>query len=100
MKNERKQEEKKQKKKRKFCYDIVCVCRDTISSRPKELCRNQQLNVATKLRQNSRLKEQFCHEKYYFCRNKQNMKEVDSLSLQGDEEKNKRSDDKEIHVAT
>ena len=97
--NKKKRSKKKRGNYSSLCYDIVCVCCDIISSRPKELCRNQQLNVATKLRQNSRLKEQFCREKYYFCRNKQNMKEVDSLSLQGDEEKNK-SDDKEIHVAT
>ena len=62
--------EKRSKKSGKcsnLCRDIVFVCCDTISSIPKELCRSQQLNVATKLKQNSRLKEQFCRDKEFFC---------------------------------
>ena len=64
--------ENKQKRREKngnfssLCRDIVFVCHGTISSRPKELCCSQQLNVATKLRKNSRLKEQFCCDKEFF----------------------------------
>ena len=34
----------------------------------RELCRNQQLYVATKPRHNSRLKEHFCSDKEFLCR--------------------------------
>ena len=70
MKKERKRAKKKQKSGKciNICRDIVFLCRDTNSSRPKELCRSQQLNVATNLRHNSRLKEQVCHDKEFLCR--------------------------------
>ena len=45
-------------------------------------------------------KQNLCHDNDYFCRDKQNMKEVNSLSRQEVEDKNKRSGGKEIHVAT
>ena len=41
-----------------------------------------------------------CSDKDYFCRNKQNMREVNSLSRQEVEEQYKRNGDKEIHVTT
>ena len=41
-----------------------------------------------------------CHDKDYFCYDKQNMREVNSLSRQEVEEQYKRNGDKEIHVAT
>ena len=44
--------------------------------------------------------QKFYHDKDYFCSDKQNMKEVNSLSRQGFEEQHKRNGDKEIHVAT
>ena len=42
----------------------------------------------------------FCRDKDYFYRDKQNMKEVNSLSRQGVEEQHKRNGDKEIYIAT
>ena len=48
------------------CRDIVFVCRDTISSRPKELCRNQQLYVATKSKTNFKQKKNlYCDKEFY-----------------------------------
>ena len=44
--------------------------------------------------------QNLCREKDYLCRDKQSMKEVNSMSQQEVEEQNKRSGDKEIHVAT
>ena len=39
-------------------------------------------------------------DKDYFCRDKKNMREVNSLSRQEVEEQYKRNGDKEIHVVT
>ena len=44
--------------------------------------------------------QNLCRDKDYLCHDKQNMKEVNSMSQQEVEEQNKRSGDKEIHVAT
>ena len=60
----------------------------------RKLCRNITFRIHNQEQQN------LCRDKDYLCRNKQNMKEVNSLSRQGAEEQNKRSGDKEIHVAT
>ena len=41
-----------------------------------------------------------CHDKDYLCRDKQNIKKVNSLSRQDAEEQNKKNGDKEILCAT
>ena len=60
-------EAKKNGKCNSLRLDIVFVCRDTNSGGTKELCRNHQLNVAIKLRQNKSLKEKFCRDKEFLC---------------------------------
>ena len=60
----------------------------------KKSCRDITLRIHNKEQQN------ICRDKDYFCRDKQNMREVNSLLRQEIEEQHKRNGDKEIHVAT
>ena len=48
----------------------------------------------------NQVQHNLCREKDYLCLDKQNMKEVNSLSRQETEEQHKNNGDKEILVAT
>ena len=63
-------------------------------SKQRKSCRDITFKIHNYEQQN------LCRDKDYFYRDKQNMKEVNSLSRQGVEEQHKKNDDKETHVVT
>ena len=63
-------------------------------SQQRKSCRAITFKIHNKEQQN------LCRDKYYLCRNKQNIREVNSLSRQEIEKQYKRNGNKEIHVAT
>ena len=63
-------------------------------SQQKKSCRDITFIIHNKEQQN------LCRDEDYLCRDKQNMREVNSLSRQKIEEQHKRNSDKEIHVTT
>ena len=61
-------------------------------SQQRKSCRNITFRIHNKEQQN------LCRNKDYLCRDKQNIREVNSLSQQEIKEQHKRNGDKEIHV--
>ena len=81
---------------------VLCCDKVSTSSQLKEEYLSQQRKSChdIRFRIHNKKQENRYRDKDYFCRDKQNMKEVNSLSRQEVEEQNKRSGDKEIHVMT
>ena len=68
--------------------------KEELLSQQRKSCRDITFKIHNQEQQN------LCRDKDYFCRDKKNIKEVNSLSRQEDEEQHKKNGDKEILVVT
>ena len=81
---------------------FLCCDKVSASSQLKEELLSQQRKSRRDItfRIHNQEQQNLCRDKDYFCRDKQNMKEVNSPSRQEVEEQHKKNGDKEILVAT